>query len=241
MDNLLEVFVTTWNNEAIIQDFIDWYRDRIPNCRITMYDNMSSDNTVEICKNNGCNVISFDTNGKMDESKLMEIRNNCWKESKCEYVCIVDSDELVDINEEILKEFKFNIIKCTGYEMFGNEGDKLEDLVYGVPSIGYSKTAIFHKDSIEKINYGAGSHSCSPISTNNKGVREQLVYNDVEIPLYHTKWRSWSNGIGKAHEIAPRRSEGDILKGWNFHYSLHDNVHMDYYRSGMKNRIKIKE
>jgi len=34
--NLLTVLAVTWNEEAIISDFIDWYRTAIPECAIVI-------------------------------------------------------------------------------------------------------------------------------------------------------------------------------------------------------------
>jgi hypothetical protein len=41
--NLLTVLAVTWNDGAIIGDFIDWYRTAVPECTIVIYDNLSSD------------------------------------------------------------------------------------------------------------------------------------------------------------------------------------------------------
>ena len=79
---LLEVFVCTWCEDKILLDFIQWYRSRVPDCLITVYDNMSDDRTVEIALDNECKVIPYDTSGYMDEQTLMNIRNNCWKWEK---------------------------------------------------------------------------------------------------------------------------------------------------------------
>lgn len=226
----IEIFVTTFNNASIIQDFCNWYKD----FTITAYDNESTDDTVEIFKQNNVNVISFSTNGKMSESKLMEIRNNCWKNSDADWVVVVDSDEFIKLNLEELSSEKFNIVKCKGYEIFG-EGESFEKLRYGVESIGYSKPVVFKKDYFIDINLHPGSHSCSPVTK--EGV--QIVYGG-NFPLYHTKWRSWEHGIGKAKELAPRVSEEDKLMGHNFHYGLDTALHLDYYEKGLLNRKLVR-
>lgn len=235
-EDLLHVFTICWNEEVILQDFINFYRSRIPNCKITVYNNMSTDKTVDIAYKNNCEVISFDTGGKMDESTLMNIRNQCWKNSTSKWIIVADSDEWVDISEKMLEESTWEIAKCNGYEMFGTEKDKAEDLLYGVESVGYCKPIIFKKDAIKETNFAAGSHKASPESE----YRHSIIWAENPPNLYHTKWRSWSNGIGKAHDITPRRSEEDKKKGWNFHYSLNDLIHKDYYENGMKNRRKIR-
>lgn len=235
MENLIEIHVITFNEEKIILDFINFYRNNIPNVKIIAHDNESTDNTINILKENNCEVISFSTGGKMDESTLMDIRNNCWKNSTAKWIIIVDSDEFVQITPEDLTD-DFNIIKCTGYEMFSEEGDKLEDLLYGVESVGYSKPALFKRENFEEINYAPGNHSCSPQPKEGK----EIKWCQKQINLYHTKWRSWENGINKAHEIAPRVSEQSKLHGWNFHYGLDNSIHKDYYQQGLLNRRLVR-
>ena len=79
--DLLHVFTITWNNSKNLQQFIEWYRKRVPNCQITVFDNMSTDNTKEICEQYGVEHVLFDTNNQMDEQTLIELRNLCYFES----------------------------------------------------------------------------------------------------------------------------------------------------------------
>ena len=234
--NLLHVFVCTWNESKILQDFIDWYRSRVPGCLITVYDNESTDNTVEIALQNNCKVISFSTNDQMDELTLMNIRNNCWKKTLSEWCLVVDADELVDINAEFLKNLGTeNILKCKGYEMFGEEEDSIDDLIYGCESVGYSKPVLFRGWIFEEISFAPGNHSCSPIP-----FEHNLLWSTINPNLYHTKWRSWSNGIERAHLLAKKRSDHSRQNNWNIHYEFDDSIHLDYYSNGIKNRIKVR-
>jgi len=58
--------------------------------------------------------------------------------------------------------------------------------------------------------------------------------------MYHTKWRSWTNGIERARLLAKRRSEHSKKMGWNFHYELDESIHKDYYENGIRNRVNIR-
>jgi glycosyltransferase involved in cell wall biosynthesis len=234
MNNLIEIHVITFNEEKTILDFIVFYRNNLPDVRIIAHDNESTDNTVHILKTFNCEVIPFSTDGKMDEFTLMGIRNNCWKDSTAKWIIVVDSDEFVQITPEQLTD-DFNIIKCAGFEIFG-EGEIFEELLYGVESVGYSKPAIFKREDFVEINYAPGNHTCSPQPVEGK----EIKWCQKEIRLYHTKWRSWENGINKAKEIAPRVSEESKLFGWNFHYSLDDSIHKDYYENGLKLRRLVR-
>lgn len=245
MKPLLEVFVTTWNEEKIIEDFINWYRQRVPDCLITVWDNESDDKTVEICKAMNCTTNTFSTRNQMDEKTLISIRNTAWKNSKAEYVCIVDADEWVDLDRCMLQDNlnlpedndeKWNICKCSGYEMFGEQGDKMDDLLYGVTSAGYCKPILFKKDEIANVSFAAGSHGANPVPQEGK----QIKWKKGFPKLYHTKHRSFEYVIERHGLLAARRSQDSRAKGWNFHYGLPYEQHLDYYSNGMKNRIRVR-
>lgn len=238
MRPLLEVFIISWNEEKIISDIIGWYRDRVPGCLITLMDNESTDNTVKIAEQMGCNVTYFSSNNQMDELTLMNVRNTCWKGSEAEYIIVCDADEWVDVNRDILlrnnEEKEWDICKCFGYEMFGYEHDTPNTLVMGTWSAGYCKPILFKKDKVLETNFEAGSHKC-----NARG-EEELKWK-INFPnLYHTKHRSWSNVIDRCALLAARRSQDSKNRGWNFHYSLPESAHKDYRENGLKNSIKVR-
>ena len=172
----------------------------------------------------------------MDEQTLMNIRNNCWKDSEAQWCLVVDADELVDVNVLCLENWLEDIIQCEGYEMFGTEEDTIQTLTQGCKSAGYCKPVLFKKDSFKEINFAPGSHTCSP-----EPVGKDFSTNPtISVNLYHTKWRSWTNGFERAKLLAERRSNHSRMNGWNFHYGLDESIHRDYYENGMKNRIKVR-
>jgi len=142
----------------------------------------------------------------------------------------------VDIDIKFLQQARGNIFQCEGYEMFGTEEDTIETLIYGCKSAGYCKPVLFKRESFIETNFTPGSHSAKPEPVEGQSV--QWVLHSPN--LYHTKWRSWTNGIERAHLLAKKRSEHSKLSGWNIHYEFDDNVHLDYYSSGIKNRVKVR-
>lgn len=238
---LLHVFVPTWNEEKIILDFIQWYRSRVPNCLITVLDNYSTDSTVDIALDNECEVRFFNSGDEMDEQTLIKVRNNCWKESEAKWCLVVDCDELVNITINFLETFENgNIIKCEGFEMFGTEEDSIETLTQGCSSAGYCKPVLFRKECFKEIGLHPGSHDCTPIPNFPFGVYFADKDYNTGIKMFHTKWRSWTNGIERARLLAERRSQHSKDMGWNFHYGLDESVHRDYYENGIKNRVKVR-
>lgn len=237
MENLLHIFTTSWNDQRGMGEFITWYRNKVSNCKITVYDNLSDDNTKQIALENNCEVFDFHTDGKMDEKTLIEIRNNCWKNSDCKYIAVVDLDELIDIDlEELENNIIWTVNKCNGVEIFGH--NKLfRDSFYGVYSLGYSKKVLWLKEAIREPNLEAGSHNSSPIP--NEGF--EIIYNENPFKLYHTKWQDWEDGLARQKQIAEKGiSQDSKSKGWNFHYGLDENTHRNYFENGVVNSIKIK-
>ena len=56
---------------------------------------MSTDNSVNIMNEYGVNVIPYDTQGKLEESAFLNIKNNSWKGSDADWVIVCDTDELI--------------------------------------------------------------------------------------------------------------------------------------------------
>ena len=73
---MVTIYTLTYNEEAMIEFFINHYRKRFPNCQINIFDNYSTDETIKIAKKNDCNVIMYDTKNKIQDNKYLEIKNN---------------------------------------------------------------------------------------------------------------------------------------------------------------------
>jgi glycosyltransferase involved in cell wall biosynthesis len=100
---------------------------------------MSTDNSVNIINEYGANVIQFDTNGKFQESVLIHIRNNCWKNSDADWVIVCDADELI-YHEDIinyLSNTNATHITTEGYEMMTESLPTTEGQIYEEIKNGY--------------------------------------------------------------------------------------------------------
>ena len=73
---MITIYSLAYNEELLLQFMIDHYKERFPSCKIIIYDHMSTDKTVEIAKLNNCEVRTFDTGGKIDDNKYLEIKKN---------------------------------------------------------------------------------------------------------------------------------------------------------------------
>jgi glycosyltransferase involved in cell wall biosynthesis len=123
---MVTIFTVAYNEEIMLPFFIKWYRKRFPNCRIVVYDNESTDDTVKIALENNCEVITYCTNNQLSDSKYLEIKNNCWKDATTDWVLVCDVDEMLDINFKNLENCKYDIIQGKGFEMCG-EGEDIRE------------------------------------------------------------------------------------------------------------------
>lgn len=208
----IDIFTTCYNEEIILPYFIRHYKKFARN--ITVYDNMSSDNSLNIMKNNDVTVIPFDTNGKFEESVLMNIRNNCWKNSDADWVIVCDADELIyhDDLMLILEKTDATHIIAEGYEMMSEnlpttEGQIYEELKFGYHKPDYSKPCIFKPSKIEEINFAPGSHTANPTG-------DVVSRNDTGIKLLHYKYLNRDVLIKKYNHYRDRQSEEMKKNGW---------------------------
>ena len=142
----------------------------LPHSIITIYDNESTDKSVEIAKSLGCKVISWSTNGIFNEIKKRSIFNNCWKGKKG-WVIVCDMDEWLCVTErDLQEELKkgTTLLSIRGYNITGKSKDKdLKDIKLHSLNRGYyhkweSKDICFHLPEIKEMNYSLGSHTSKP-------------------------------------------------------------------------------
>ena len=63
--------------KCIIAHTIKHYRDRLPNSKITIYDNESTDDSVNIAESLDCNLVSWSSGNKNNALQKQYISNNC--------------------------------------------------------------------------------------------------------------------------------------------------------------------
>lgn len=208
----IDIFATCYNEQIILPYFLKHYKKFANN--ITIFDNMSTDNSVNIMNDYGVDIIPFDTNGKFEESVLMNIRNNCWKNSEANWVIVCDADELIYHENlfEVLSGTNATHIITEGYEMMTEnlpktDGQIYEEIKNGYFKPDYSKPCLFKPSEITDINFAPGSHTAKPtgnvISINNSGIK-----------LLHYKYLNREVLINKYRHYADRQSDEMKRMGW---------------------------
>lgn len=197
----IDVFTTCYNEEIILPYFIKHYKKFARN--IFVYDNNSNDASDYIMKASEIIVSKFDTGNKLDENVLINWRNNCWKNSNADWVIVCDTDEFIYHPNLLnyLENTNNSIIFGRGYEMMSEVlpttvGQIYDEIKTGYPTdefisyniepywkSNYSKAVLFRPSEIQEINYGPGSHYCTPIGNINANVEELPVENIIRYPI----------------------------------------------------------
>ena len=182
--------------------------------KIVMYDNYSTDGSVNFAKKLGFEVRTFGKKGELNDQYYLDVKNNCWKEEKhkSDYVIVCDADEFIKIPDKLT----CSIPRMEGYNMVSDQMPKhsIFDINTGEPSESYSKWAIFSPSRIKDINYVHGCHVAKPVGD---------LSNHDTCQLYHYRQIGGVDRLIKRHEqYRERMSAFNKKHGMGFHY-LHDN------------------
>jgi len=145
----VNLYTTTFNNEAVIQQFIDFYKQRIPNIRIYIHDMNSTDDTVQILKDNNCTVRNFSD----FFTTKNDWKNGCWKILPCDCAIICNINEFIDIEPDVFGNC--TLIRTDGYDI-----TDLTNLTQKQRNINFDKYCIFDPRVIKNMNFEGGQ--CSP-------------------------------------------------------------------------------
>ena len=215
----VNIFLLCFNESILLPKTVTFYKSRFPNCNITIYDNMSTDNSVEIAKELGCNVCTFDSGGRNDVRIKRNIANTCWKNIKKGWIIMADMDEWIDITEKALDDETkkgTTIITTKGYDMIGESRSAILDdidlnnITKGVPNYFEDKKICFLREKFDSMNYSVGSHICSP-----KG---NIKYSSKLYSIKHMSFVGLAFIVNKMKQRYERSS--DMRKmGYSIHYT----------------------
>lgn len=213
---MITIYTIAYNESILMKFMIDHYKSKFPNCHIILYDNFSTDNTVQIASNAGCEIRYFDTNNQINDNKYLEIKNNCWKDAKTDWVLVCDVDELLNISEEQLlaeDQIGTTIITSEGYNMINMEDNfDLKNIKNGMRSTQYDKTFLFNKKYITDINYMHGCHTCRPVGT-------KLKMSNSQYKCYHYRYLNPDYTVERYNLFNNRLSPENRKHGWGIQYT----------------------
>jgi hypothetical protein len=190
----------------------------MPSCNIIIYDNESTDGSVELATSLGCSIHSWSSNNIIDDYKYITIKNNCWKNIKNGWIIVADMDEWLCITENELEKERKNgttILQVRGINIIGTS--QTADLSDVDPSLFQhyfehwpeSKRLCFLREKIEEMSYKLGAHFCNP-----KGniTYSSTIYNNKH--MHYMGLPFVLDKMKKRHE----RSQAMRAKGIAVHY-----------------------
>lgn len=218
----IEAYIIAFNEAETIHLTVKHYQSF--GAKVKIYDNYSTDNTVDICKSLGCEVESFGIKGELNDAHYLRIKNRCWKGSQANWVIVCDADEILwhpsnNLGEvlRIATMYGRTIFKTSGFNVYSNAmpvNDFLE-IQTGIHDENYSKSVIFDPKKIRDISYQYGCHKAVPCGI--------LNYSEVVLPLFHYRAIGGPDRIVQRHALYRSRM-GELNKRLKLgiHYNYPD-------------------
>lgn len=210
---MTEAYLIAFNEEETIHLSIKHYQKFCS--RVTILDNHSTDKTVSIARSMGCRVRNFGTPGILNDRDYINVKNECWKETKYDWVIVCDCDEILEEPKHISEGA--TIVKTSGWNVFSYEMPKNDwsEITNGHFEQNYSKTVMFKPKFITDINFHIGSHVSSP-----RGV---IKWCAETLTLFHYRNVGGPQRLIERHNLyRPRMSEENIKRNWGHHYLMSD-------------------
>lgn len=229
----INVFLLCYNESALLPHTIKHYKKYMPSCFITIFDNESTDNSVEIAKSFGCQVVSWNSNNILDDYKQAQIKNNCWKHINHGWIVMADMDEFLCVTENDLKDAKkegITMLRISGIDMIGESSSidleiDLQKITKYIDNDLESKNLCFYRPDIEEMNYSCGAHHCNPVGN--------VEYSSA---VYHNKHMS-SLGLNFSLNKMKKRYERSHLmrdSGMATHYTIDEVEVIDRYNKSLR-------
>lgn len=172
----VEVHIVAYNEEMILPYALRHYKTFA--ARIVVHDGGSTDRTRDICCEYGVEIENFDTDGKINDVLLKQLKENCWKGTTAEWVAVVDADEFLyfpDHPKNSLDQYEqqeLAFVKPTGFEMFSDtlptgNGQIYDEIKQGAAdNKWYAKPILFSAKRVESVDYMVGAHECRAVLKN---------------------------------------------------------------------------
>jgi glycosyltransferase involved in cell wall biosynthesis len=224
-------YAICWNEAKILPYYLRHYSQFCE--KIIIYDNGSDDGSQEIIKSHPKAVLRhYDTSGQIKDDVYLQIKNNCWKESrgKADWVIVGDIDELV-YHPNIIDFLAFNgsqhsVFKPAGVNMIADKfpttsGQIYEEVQRGSFHPGSCKPMLFDPNRVAEINFDPGGHTANRKKITGKLWLWRNHHGDPfrsPIKVLHFKFMGLNYVTNRYRQLANRLSESNKKRGWGSHY-----------------------
>lgn len=230
----IEIYVLCHQEAKIIPYFMRHYSQY---GQVFMYEGHSTDGSRELAESLGAIIVPFDTGDEVRDDLFTDMKNNCWKASKADWVIICDMDEFLYHPNFVayLETVEETIVMPKTYEMFSDvfpttSGQIYEEVQYGFPT--RSKMFLFKPQKLFEISYGAGCHDAQPEGC----VR---INRTSEVICMHMRHLSIGHIIQRNAYLSGRMSEINKRNGWGWHTAMPAREVQQYFNEHRSSLIKI--
>jgi glycosyltransferase involved in cell wall biosynthesis len=241
----ITLYTFCYNEKDILPYFLNHYSKIVD--KIVVYDNQSTDNSIEILESfKGCEIEirDYNTNNEIQDGTLMMVKNNCWKDDNSDYIIVLDIDEFLhhpNLRKFIESHPDIDYFTPVGYDMVGDgvptdyTKQIYEIIREGAFSINYSKKVLFKRKYVIETGFGYGAHSA-----NYRGKKRLNEYvSNGDLKLLHYKCIDLEYVIAKHKHYGERRSDFNKRMGLGIHYDFTEQQIMSDFATLKSNAKQI--
>ena len=208
--------------------------------KVILMEGHSTDKTVEIATDWGAEIRNVDSENTINDQLWLDIKNNCWKDSKADWVIVCDADEFV-YHPDLMEYLKMSSEVLYMPRLFNmmsdhyptTEGQIYDEIQYGKE--GGAKMNLFKPSALREINYAIGCHHANPMSY--AGAITPCV--NSEILTLHMRHLGRKETIEKNRYLYSRLSEVNKKFGWGYHLGASQEEYNRWFNNEMTATIKV--
>lgn len=230
----IEIYTLCHQESKIIPYFMRHYNQY---GQVFMFEGHSTDGSKELAESLGAIIIPLNTDNQIKDSVFANVKNNCWKDSKADWVIICDMDEFIYHPNfvEYLGTIPETIVIPREFEMMADVYPTTEGQIYEEVKYGFeieSKMFIFKPTELKEISYGMGCHTAQPEGNVH-------INKTSEIICMHMRHLSLDYIIKRNSYLAGRVSEENKRLGLGWHVFMPAKTVEEYFNSNRNKAIKV--